>query len=82
MATPIRLTFNTVCQTLSISRSGLQKLIKKDQTFPRPIKEGTSRQAPVYFDRQGIEDWHFNKCQSANMKTASKTPHKTSPFAL
>lgn len=54
---PLRITKNDACQLLSISRDKLDKLIRDDSAFPRPIKEGVTRQAAVYFDRQSIVDW-------------------------
>lgn len=47
----LRLTLKETCHLLSVQRDKLNKLIKDDPTFPRPIKEGTTRQAAVYFDR-------------------------------
>jgi predicted DNA-binding transcriptional regulator AlpA len=46
---------------LSIKADKLRKLIKEDNTFPRPIKEGNTRQAAVYFDMNAIEEWWDNK---------------------
>ena len=60
----IRINQQTACQLLDLSREGLRKLIKKDPTFPRPIKEGTHIQAPVYFDYQSLLNWHNTKCQT------------------
>ena len=57
----IRVNYATTCQLLDLSREGLRKLRKKDPTFPRPIKEGTHIQAPVYFDYQSLLDWHKAK---------------------
>ncbi len=34
-----------LCQWLDVTRSGLAKLKAKDPTFPKPIKDGDSRQA-------------------------------------
>lgn len=57
----IRLTKKEVCHILSIKTDALSKLILRDLSFPRPIKEGVTRQAAVYFDRQDIENWWENK---------------------
>lgn len=57
----IRLTKNDVCYLLSIKADKLRKLIIEDKTFPRPIKDGTTRQAAVYFDANAIEMWWHNK---------------------
>jgi predicted DNA-binding transcriptional regulator AlpA len=42
---------------LSIKQDKLNKLIKDDKNFPRPIKDGASRQAAVYFDVDQIQNW-------------------------
>ncbi|WP_160255662.1 helix-turn-helix transcriptional regulator [Acinetobacter indicus] len=53
--------FNEVCELLSLTRDGLRKLQLKDPTFPKPIKLGDSRQAPVFFDVRELEQWLENK---------------------
>lgn len=47
----------TLCDLLDLSRSGLDKLRKKDPAFPRPIKDGESRQAAAYYVTTEIEEW-------------------------
>lgn len=54
----IRVSYQSTCKLLDLSREGLRKLIKKDPTFPRPVKEGTQMQSPVYFDYQELLAWH------------------------
>lgn len=49
--------FNEVCDLLSLSRDGLRKVQLKDPTFPKPIKLGNSKQAPVFFDIKELEQW-------------------------
>ena len=49
--------FNEVCGLLSLERDGLRKLMLKDPTFPKPIKLGDSKQAPVFFDIKELEQW-------------------------
>lgn len=61
----IRVTFNETCDMLGLSRDGLRKLIKKDPTFPKPIKEGEYMQAPVWFDHQAVLGWWATKQQAA-----------------
>lgn len=39
------------------SYTGFEKLVKADLSFPRPIKFGKTRQAPVYFDETEINAW-------------------------
>ncbi|MFX8860025.1 hypothetical protein ABTM70_17700 [Acinetobacter baumannii] len=53
----LRITINEVCEILSIKRDKLGKLMKNDPTFPIGIKEGTTRQAAVYFDTKQIVCW-------------------------
>ncbi|WP_235985128.1 helix-turn-helix transcriptional regulator [Acinetobacter baretiae] len=62
---PLRLTKNKVCELLSSSRDKLDSLIKRDSTFPRPIKEGNTRQAPVYFDYQSVMGWWAKQVQAS-----------------
>lgn len=46
----------TVCREWEMSRSGLEKLFARfPDTAPKPIKFGTSRQAPVFFDADELE---------------------------
>ncbi len=47
--------FNEVCDLLSVTRDGLRKIMLKDKDFPKPIKLGDTKQAPVYFDIKEIE---------------------------
>jgi len=37
--------------------SGLNKYMKKRSDFPRPIKDGPSRQSAVYFVEEDITQW-------------------------
>lgn len=64
-ATPIRIQFSTACRLLDVTRPSLLHTISKDPTFPRPLKMGTSKQSPVYFDYQELVDWHNSKKQAA-----------------
>lgn len=61
---PIRITYNQACELLSIKRDALRLLVQQDATFPRPIKYGTNRQSPVYFDYADLLAWH--NTQKAN----------------
>jgi prophage regulatory protein len=45
------------CALIGVSRSGLDKLRKRDPSFPKPIKFGTSRQASAYFVSTEIQRW-------------------------
>jgi prophage regulatory protein len=53
----------TLCHWLDLSRSGLEKLRKKDPTFPQPIKDGDSRQAAVFYVVAEVEAWLKTKIQ-------------------
>ncbi|AYO55265.1 transcriptional regulator [Acinetobacter wuhouensis] len=61
---PIRVQFKTACELLDISRESLRHLVRTDESFPRPIKTGDSKQAPVYFDYAQLIEWHNNQMQS------------------
>lgn len=60
----LRLTMNETCHFLSVQRDKLNKMVKDDSSFPRPIKEGTSRQAAVYFDHSELIEWWEVKKQA------------------
>ena len=48
---------NTAAKVLDLSKSGLEKLVAGDPSFPRPIKMGETRQAAVFFDEGEIHAW-------------------------
>lgn len=58
---PIRITYNQACELLSIKRDALRQLVQKDPAFPKPYKQGSTRQAPVYFDYADLVAWHNNQ---------------------
>lgn len=64
-ATPLRIQFSTACQMLDVTRESLRHTIRKDPTFPKPMKMGTAKQAPVFFDYQEIVKWHNSKKEAA-----------------
>ncbi|MBO3639821.1 transcriptional regulator [Acinetobacter soli] len=64
-ATPLRIQFSTACQMLDVTRESLRHTIRKDPTFPKPMKMGTTKQAPVFFDYQEIVEWHNSKKEAA-----------------
>ena len=47
---PIRVQFKTTCELLDVSRESLRHIVRTDASFPRPIKEGNTKQSPVFFD--------------------------------
>lgn len=59
-AVPLRLTKNEVCTLLGVSRDKLSKMEREDDSFPKSIKEGVTRQAAVYYDHQEILEWYEN----------------------
>ena len=62
---PIRIQFSTACQLLDVTRESLRHTIRKDPSFPRPLKMGTSKQSPVFFDYQELVEWHKSKKEAA-----------------
>jgi prophage regulatory protein len=46
-----------VCKAIGQTRSGLEKLRKKDPTFPKPIKFSDSRQAAAYYVIAEVNSW-------------------------
>lgn len=46
-----------VAKLIGRSRSSLDRIRNQDPTFPTPIKDGQSRQAPCYFVRSEVEAW-------------------------
>lgn len=54
----IRVQFKTVCELLDISRETLRHRMRIDETFPKAIKMGESKQSPVFFDYAELMAWH------------------------
>lgn len=65
IATPIRVQFGTACRILDVTRESLRHTIRKDPTFPVPLKQGTSKQSPVFFDYQELIEWHKRQKEAA-----------------
>ena len=61
--------FNEVCEYFGVSRDGLRKIQLRNPDFPKPIKLGDTKQAPVYFDLKEIEQWVELKKASRNEVT-------------
>ena len=53
-----------LCDWLDLSRSGLDKLRKKDPTFPKPIKDGNTRQAAAYYVVDEVSAWLASKIEA------------------
>lgn len=51
----------TLCKSLDTGLNGLRKLQAKDDTMPKPIKFGNTRQSPVFYDSAEIEAWLESK---------------------
>lgn len=47
----------TLCQVLDMSPTGIENLMAKDPTFPKPIKSGESRQSRCYFIAHEVRAW-------------------------
>ncbi|MFL1619900.1 transcriptional regulator, partial [Acinetobacter baumannii] len=56
--------YETACELVDISRESLRQIQRTDETFPKAIKIGTTKQAPVYFDYAELVEWHNNQKQS------------------
>lgn len=54
----------TLLAKLDWSRSKLNNYRKRDASFPKPIKEGNSRQAAVYYVLAEVEAWLNTKMAS------------------
>ena len=67
---PLRVTYNQACDLLSITRDTLRNLPKKDPTFPKFYKGGTTRQAPVYFDYAELVQWHKDQQAKSAVEVA------------
>lgn len=48
-------------KVLDLSKSGLEKLVASDATFPKPIKLGEHRQSAVFFDEDELHAWIESK---------------------
>lgn len=48
---------DSVCKLIGVSRTTLHRIREKDESFPIPIKDGVTRQAPAYFVQVEVEAW-------------------------
>ncbi|WAU74309.1 transcriptional regulator [Acinetobacter sp. TR11] len=55
---PLQISYSKACQMLDVSRDTLRMLMRRDPSFPRAIKYGESRQAPVFFSYAELVEWH------------------------
>lgn len=61
-----------LCKMLGLTRSGLDKLKKKDTTFPKPIKFGDTRQAAAYYVVTEVNAWLRSKVEARDAVTTGK----------
>lgn len=70
----------SLIDSLDLSRSGLDKLRKKDPSFPRPIKDGHHRQAKSFYVVAEVEAWiraQIEKRDQAEHERPSSTTAET-----
>jgi prophage regulatory protein len=60
----------TACRVLDTSRNGLEKIAAKDETFPKKIKIGNTKQSPVFYDAGEIAAWIESK-KAARVQAAA-----------
>lgn len=46
-----------LCRAMDMTRSGIDKLLKNDPSFPRPLKFSDSQQATCYFPVGEVNAW-------------------------
>ncbi|WP_374708156.1 helix-turn-helix transcriptional regulator [Salinicola avicenniae] len=54
-----------VCDKIAVSRSRLYELMTEDPEFPRPFKDGESRQALNYWVEHELEAWMLRRINRA-----------------
>lgn len=59
-----------VCKAIGQTRSGLDKLRKKDPTFPKPVKFSDSRQAAAYYVIAEVNAWLKARIASSRNEAA------------
>ena len=47
----------TLMEMLDLSSSGFYELRKRDPSFPKPIKDGNSQQAPAFYVDEEVRCW-------------------------
>ncbi len=50
-----------LCRAMDMTRSGIDKLLKNEPSFPRPLKFSDSQQATCYFPIAEIDSWLEDK---------------------
>ncbi len=56
-----------VCKAIGQTRSGLEKLKKKDPTFPKPIKFGDTRQSACFYVVAEVNAWLARKIEARDV---------------
>ena len=51
----------TLMEMLDLSSSGFYELRKRDPSFPRPIKDGESQQAPNFYVVDEVKAWLIDR---------------------
>lgn len=51
----------TLMEMLDLSSSGFYDLRKRDPSFPRPIKNGNSQQAPAFYVVDEVRAWLIDR---------------------
>lgn len=51
----------TLMEMLDLSSSGLYELRKRDPSFPKPIKDGSSQQAPAFYVADEVKSWLIDR---------------------
>ncbi|CAO1658857.1 Transcriptional regulator [Halomonas sp. NYA30] len=46
-----------LCRAMDMTRSGVDRLLKTDPNFPRPLKFGDSQQSTCYFSVSEFNAW-------------------------
>lgn len=55
-----------VCDKIACSNSQLYNIMAEDPSFPRPFKDGDSRQSPNYWVGHEVEEWMCKRMERAN----------------
>lgn len=51
----------TLMEMLDLSSSGFYELRKRDPSFPKPIKDGDSQQAPAFYVYEEVRCWLIDR---------------------
>ena len=65
----------SLCRVLDMSASGLDKLLAKDPSFPRPLKHGETRQSAAYFVAEEVRQWVADQAARRDDGQPGSGPH-------